>query len=78
MKSATKNPGLSCHRLPLLLLSLCFLAISHATAKTVEYHLTIAEKRVNFTGHPETAIAVNDSIPRPHSRFMKAIWRASM
>ena len=38
-------------------------------AATVEYHLTIAEKEVNFTGKPRTAIAVNGSIPAPTLTF---------
>lgn len=40
-----------------------------ATAATVEYHLTISERTVNFTGHPRRALAVNDSIPAPTLNF---------
>ena len=35
------------------------------SAATVEYNLTIAEKDVNFTGKPRTALAVNGTIPAP-------------
>ncbi|MGI8437716.1 MAG: multicopper oxidase domain-containing protein [Chthoniobacterales bacterium] len=40
-----------------------------AGAATVEYNLTIAEKAVNFTGKPGTALAVNDTIPAPTLTF---------
>ena len=39
------------------------------SAATVEYHLTIDEKVVNFTGKPRPAIAVNGSIPAPTLTF---------
>ena len=42
-------------------------AISQAA--TVEYHLTIAEKEVNFTGHPRRAVSVNGNIPAPTLTF---------
>jgi hypothetical protein len=38
-------------------------------AATVEYHLTIAEKVVNFTGKPRQALTVNGSIPAPTLTF---------
>ncbi len=40
-----------------------------AGAATVEYNLTIAEKEVNFTGKPCTALAVNGTIPAPTLTF---------
>jgi CopA family copper-resistance protein len=40
-----------------------------AAAETVEYHLTIAEKGVNFSGRPRTALAVNGTIPAPTLTF---------
>ncbi|MEO7300557.1 MAG: multicopper oxidase domain-containing protein [Verrucomicrobiota bacterium] len=50
----------------LLLLIFCALPVF---AETVEYHLTIAEKEVNFTGKPRRALAVNGSIPAPTLTF---------
>lgn len=38
-------------------------------AAVVEYHLSIGEKAVNFTGRPRTAMAVNGSIPAPTLTF---------
>jgi FtsP/CotA-like multicopper oxidase with cupredoxin domain len=38
-------------------------------AEVVEYHLTIGEKAVNFTGRPRTALVVNGSIPAPTLTF---------
>lgn len=40
-----------------------------ASAEPVEYHLTIDEKIVNFTGKPRDAIAVNGGIPAPMLTF---------
>ncbi len=51
-----------------LLGSLCLVSL-RLPAATVEYHLTIAEKEVNFTGKPRRAVAVNDSIPAPTLTF---------
>lgn len=51
----------------LILLSL--VAGTSLRAATVEYQLTIAEKTVNFTGQPRSAIAVNGSIPAPTLTF---------
>jgi CopA family copper-resistance protein len=45
------------------------LCIHQAAAETVEYDLTIAETKVNFTGSPKHAIAVNGSIPAPTLTF---------
>ena len=53
----------------LLLLIVCVAAAMPAVAATVEYHLTIGEKEVNFTGQPRRAIAVNGSIPAPTLTF---------
>lgn len=52
--------------LPVIAALLC---VSSARAATVEYQLTIAEKEVNYTGHPRRAVAVNDSIPAPTLTF---------
>nr|MDQ2660101.1 multicopper oxidase domain-containing protein [Verrucomicrobiota bacterium] len=67
------------NRLSLRLRSLPFLALLFVlgcggsaptlSAATVDYNLTIAEKEVNFTGKPRTAIAVNGSIPAPTLTF---------
>lgn len=38
-------------------------------AATVEYHLTIAEKMVNFSGNSRPALAVNGTIPAPTLTF---------
>ncbi|MGI9088809.1 MAG: multicopper oxidase domain-containing protein [Chthoniobacterales bacterium] len=53
------------------ILSLVLLTVGtfSAGAATVEYHLTIAEKMVNFTGKPRPAIAVNGTIPAPTLTF---------
>jgi len=50
--------------LPVLFALIAF-STMHAGAATVEYHLTIGEKAVNFTGKPGRAMAVNSSIPAP-------------
>lgn len=63
------HPRLSDRLAPLPALLLILLTALHATAATVEYHLTIAEKEVNFTGKPRRAIAVNGSIPAPTLTF---------
>ncbi|MBN8420006.1 MAG: multicopper oxidase domain-containing protein [Verrucomicrobia bacterium] len=56
------------HRI-LLLLGLAAAGAAPAAAEIVEYHLTIDEKAVNFTGRPRTAMAVNGSIPAPTLTF---------
>lgn len=53
------------------ILALCALPVA---AATVEYHLTIAEKAVNFTGKPRTAIAVT---PRAGCGFGVAYGKVS-
>lgn len=50
-----------------IFLSVC--CSRRTNAATVEYHLTIAEKQVNFTGKTRRALAVNDSIPAPTLTF---------
>ncbi len=45
------------------------LGVSPLFAATVDYHLTIAEKEVNFTGRVRHAIAVNGCIPAPTLDF---------
>jgi FtsP/CotA-like multicopper oxidase with cupredoxin domain len=40
-----------------------------ASAKTVEYNLTIAEKKVNITGSAVTGMTINGGIPGPTLRF---------
>lgn len=52
-----------------LLVTFTALCASLARGAAVEYHLTIAEKQVNFTGKARTALAVNDSIPAPTLTF---------
>lgn len=48
-----------------LTLTAAILAAAPVFAEVVEYHLSIGEKAVNFTGRPRTALAVNGSIPAP-------------
>ncbi|MBE2285110.1 MAG: multicopper oxidase domain-containing protein [Prosthecobacter sp.] len=48
---------------------LAALAWTSASAEVVDYHLSIGEKQVNFTGRPRTALAVNGSIPAPTLTF---------
>lgn len=38
-------------------------------ARTVEYHLTIAQQRLNITGQPAQAMTINGGIPGPVLRF---------
>jgi FtsP/CotA-like multicopper oxidase with cupredoxin domain len=40
-----------------------------ASAKTVEYNLTIAEEKVNITGRTVTGMTINGGIPGPTLRF---------
>ena len=42
-----------------------FIFCASAEAKTVEYHLDIALKSVNFSGKDVTAMTVNGGIPGP-------------
>jgi len=45
------------------------LTVASATAKTVEYNLTIAEQEVNITGKPVMGMTINGSIPGLTLRF---------
>ncbi|HWC59578.1 MAG TPA: multicopper oxidase domain-containing protein [Verrucomicrobiae bacterium] len=60
---------LSNHQSPLFLFALAAVFTLPVAAATVEYHLTIAEKEVNFTGKSRHAITVNGSIPAPTLTF---------
>ncbi len=57
------------NRTRILCLVLLAVGALSASAATVEYHLTIAEKMVNFTGETRPAIAVNGTIPAPTLTF---------
>lgn len=66
------RPSLRHRRFPFVTLLLALGCAGSATtlpAATVEYNLTIAEKDVNFTGKPRTALAVNGTIPAPTLTF---------
>jgi len=52
-----------------VLIALSALGTVRAVAATVEYHLTINEKEVNFTGKSRSAVSVNGSIPAPTLTF---------
>ncbi len=57
------------NRTRILCLVLLAVGALSAGAATVEYHLTITEKMVNFTGKSRPAIAVNGTIPAPTLTF---------
>ena len=59
-----------------LLMGLLVISPLTATAATVEYHLTIDEKEVNFSGTPRQAMAVNGSIPGADAHFSRRRSRA--
>ena len=66
------RPSLRHRRFPFLALLLalgCTGSTPALSVSTVEYHLTIAEKQVNFTGQPRPALAVNGTIPAPTLTF---------
>ena len=48
---------------------LAFLGSQAAGAKTVEYHLTIAQEEVNLSGQPSLGMTINGGIPGPVLRF---------
>ncbi len=52
-----------------VLIALSALGTVRAVAAMVEYHLTINEKAVNFTGKSRSAVSVNGSIPAPALTF---------
>ena len=46
-----------------------FLTVFSASAKTVEYNLTIGSQEMNITGEPVMAMTINGGIPGPTLRF---------
>ncbi len=55
--------------LPCLLTLLCVLWATAPQAAVKEYDLTIAQKQVNISGKPATAMTINGSIPGPVLHF---------
>ena len=53
----------------ILMFTFLMVGALRASAATVEYHLTIAEKEVHFSGSPRRAMAVNGTIPAPTLTF---------
>ncbi|MCB2226418.1 MAG: multicopper oxidase domain-containing protein [Desulfarculaceae bacterium] len=55
----------------LLIIPVLLAAPATGLAKVREYHLTIAQGKVNLTGQPAAAMTVNGSIPGPTLRFVE-------